>query len=429
MSHQQDARYFQDGCVVLYKRGDATDTWHYRLRVPGVANRYKRKSTGKSDFELAKSEAMKEWHRLCFLHEEGLAVFTKTFREIAEEVDRYETARVEKGIVTKSNWAYRKLVLFKYLTEFLGTMQINAIPTQKIEDYWEWRMAYHTVEENKKKPGGWNLKAPSYDALEVDAMTLRRVFRWAEDKNWIDKKDIPKIENPLNRTQRRRAYFSWEEYEKIRNYMKPWINRPKTEAQKYARKRLRYRVMLTMNTGLRTVESANLRWKDVDVYVDSDGEKFCRLSVHGKRKMREAISDIRMYSLLMDWKDECKWTEPDDFVFSITKGKKATMDDRVFGPLLRELDLEEDKFGQNRTLTSLRHSYATHQIINNKIDVVLLAKNMGTSVEMIERHYGHHESTSRANELAGKGRSIRGRTPTKADRAQRTVKQPKLRIV
>jgi integrase len=45
--------------------------------------------------------------------------------------------------------------------------------------------------------------------------------------------------------------------------------------------------------------------------------------------------------------------------------------------------------GQDRTLYSLRHTYATFSLLNDGMDVHTLAVQMGTSILMIERHYSH----------------------------------------
>ena len=49
--------------------------------------------------------------------------------------------------------------------------------------------------------------------------------------------------------------------------------------------------------------------------------------------------------------------------------------------------MRKDKNGNNRTLYSLRHTYATMRI--NEVPIYQLAVNMGTSVEMIEDYYSH----------------------------------------
>ena len=42
--------------------------------------------------------------------------------------------------------------------------------------------------------------------------------------------------------------------------------------------------------------------------------------------------------------------------------------------------------GQNRTLYSFRHTYATFALLNDGMDIHTLAIQMGTSIAMIERH-------------------------------------------
>ena len=47
----------------------------------------------------------------------------------------------------------------------------------------------------------------------------------------------------------------------------------------------------------------------------------------------------------------------------------------------------KDSIGRERTIYSLRHTYATFRL-ENGTNVYWLKQNMGTSVQMIERHYG-----------------------------------------
>ena len=58
-----------------------------------------------------------------------------------------------------------------------------------------------------------------------------------------------------------------------------------------------------------------------------------------------------------------------------------------FKSLLEAVGLEKDTHGDNRTIYSLRHTYATLRL-QNGTNLYWLKKNTGTSVAMIERHYG-----------------------------------------
>jgi len=58
--------------------------------------------------------------------------------------------------------------------------------------------------------------------------------------------------------------------------------------------------------------------------------------------------------------------------------------------------------GQSRTLYSFRHTYATFALLNDGMDVHTLAIQMGTSIQMIERHYSHLTPRLRKDMLTGK---------------------------
>ena len=82
--------------------------------------------------------------------------------------------------------------------------------------------------------------------------------------------------------------------------------------------------------------------------------------------------------------------------------------------------MEKDTHGDNRTIYSLRHTYATLRL-QNGTNVYWLKKNMGTSVTMIERHYGQ------TNVLMGiEHETAKRRKPKKPAAADAAKKAPKL---
>ena len=85
---------------------------------------------------------------------------------------------------------------------------------------------------------------------------------------------------------------------------------------------------------------------------------------------------------------EPKMNEP---VFCHFNGKTIGSYKKGFIQLMDECNLRVTNDGENRTLYSLRHTYATMRI--NEVPVYQLAVNMGTSVEMIEKYYSHARTT------------------------------------
>jgi integrase len=91
----------------------------------------------------------------------------------------------------------------------------------------------------------------------------------------------------------------------------------------------------------------------------------------------------------------------DQPVFQLSDGTTTDNLRGTFRQFLRDIDLLNDaRTGQQRTLYSLRHTYATFALsFGRGIDIHLLARQMGTSVLMIERHYSHLIARMRNNEL------------------------------
>ena len=75
---------------------------------------------------------------------------------------------------------------------------------------------------------------------------------------------------------------------------------------------------------------------------------------------------------------------------------------RMFTRYLERVDLLLDKAtGKPRTLYSLRHMYATFALTYDRMTVYTLARHMGTSVKMIEDHYGQLLLRDKAAQIAG----------------------------
>jgi integrase len=87
-------------------------------------------------------------------------------------------------------------------------------------------------------------------------------------------------------------------------------------------------------------------------------------------------------------------------IFVMADGHQPLRIDGTFKKLMRDSGLVKSQDGQMRTLYSLRHTYATLELLENKTDIHTLAKQMGNSAAMIERHYSKLTPTMAAEQLA-----------------------------
>ena len=87
-------------------------------------------------------------------------------------------------------------------------------------------------------------------------------------------------------------------------------------------------------------------------------------------------------------------------VFTFSNGYQPTSLNGAFKRLMRDSGLLQDANAQNRTLYSLRHTYATLELLRANTDIHTLAKQMGNSAAVIERHYSKLTATMAAERLA-----------------------------
>jgi len=140
-----------------------------------------------------------------------------------------------------------------------------------------------------------------------------------------------------------------------------------------------------------------------------DGKRYVRIWVSGKTGPRYLIARhevIEVLERLVVWQGlpyknltEILDAKLDKAVFKRPYGDTLSHMPNIFRNLMQKSGLLEDGAGQTRTLYSLRHTYATQSLARG-IDIHTLAKQMGTSVGMIERHYSKMTATMAADKLA-----------------------------
>jgi integrase len=179
-------------------------------------------------------------------------------------------------------------------------------------------------------------------------------------------------------------------------------------------------VLILANTGIRVGEARNLKWRDIREIPASKGSNQpsdVALFVNGKTGPREVVartSDVKTFFkriLELRTKELGKKPNNEDYVFCNRDGTPIGSFKKSFAALLKSADVEKDSHGEKRTIYSLRHTYATFRL-QEGVHQFVLAKNMGTSVAMLEKHYGHTSNIASAAELT-KGGNFRGEKKTK----------------
>jgi integrase len=150
---------------------------------------------------------------------------------------------------------------------------------------------------------------------------------------------------------------------------------------------------------MRPVEMKNLRWRNIMPMKDREGRESVVLFVQGKDKLRKLVAPKSVGDYLERIHTISKATEPDDRVFTNVTGKPAkTPYSSLIADLLNEANLRDGTRGVPCSTYCFRHTYATLRL-QEGADVYFLAEQMGTSVHMIESHYGHVNTIKHADRV------------------------------
>ena len=197
----------------------------------------------------------------------------------------------------------------------------------------------------------------------------------------------------------RRDEFTLEEYRKLHTVGRKWIAEADKPASVWYRTVTYNMILIACNTGMRPSEMKNLRWRDIMPAKDREGREIVVLFVQGKGKSRKLVAPKSVGDYLERIRTISKATEQEDRVFSNIAGKPAkTLYISLVADLLDKANLREGTQGVPRSTYCFRHTYATLRL-QEGVDVYFLAEQMGTSVHMIETHYGHVNTIKHADRV------------------------------
>ena len=383
-----------EGQATLFQR-PATPHWHVRYKVHG---KWERTSTKCTDLAEARRRATELVTEAWFKERNGLPVVNKRFKSVARlAIKRMdELAKSGRGKATYKTYTQ---AIENYLIPLLGNHNVDRIDNAVLARF----------EAERIELMG---KLPSASVINNHNSALNRVFEEAIERGYMTKFQLPLLRNDGVKSERR-PDFRLEDYTVLYKRMRKWVRVARQGNETVLRNILRNYVLVLANTGIRAgTEGMNLQWQHIE-FFEQDGRKYLMLHVDGKTGRREVIArhnTVRYLDRLRKLNPAWAQGTFEDFlkkrhrayVFRVKDKDMTTAFGKMFARLLASLDLLYDtRNGKQRTLYSLRHYYATMALTYNRMTVYQLAKHLGTSVAMIEQHYGHVELRRLAHEIAG----------------------------
>jgi integrase len=302
-------------------------------------------------------------------------VFNRPSRQVAEEYIAVLQRRAKLGDVYADSVKNVANRCRRVLDDYVGSTQIHLIGQDRWTDYPSWR---------RETGKGRSLDIVSDATIGFEMGAFNAVMSFAISKRYVPASH--RFEGKPKLKTMRRDEFTTEEYRKLHSFGRKWI-KAATSLQGLWYRNICYNFMLIMcNTGMRPPEARNLR----EIVV---------MFVQGKGKSRKLVAPKSVGDYLDRVHELSKATNPGDPVFMIINGKPAKyLYSDTVQDLLTESGLRIGPNGIARSTYCFRYTYATFRL-SEGVDVHILAEQMGTSVNMIEQHYGHVNTIKHAGRV------------------------------
>lgn len=374
--------------LIIFRRGDvAHDEFYCRVRIKNE-DRYKTISLHTSDRQTARDLALEADSDIRNRLKYDVPVFNRTFAQVAEEYAKTQQRRANVGEVSQARARNVQNKIDGPLKAYVGSTQIHLIGQDRWAEYPLWR---------RENGLGRRNGVISDATIRIEMSIFAAIMRYAISKKYVPASNrfegMPKLKSA------RRDEFTLEEYRKLHSAGRKWMKEATTPQGIWYRQICYNFILIMCNTGMRPPEAKNLRWRDITKAKDKDGQEILVIYVHGKGKERNLIAPKSVGDYLDRVRQLSKATNPDDHVFTIINGKPAVWLYRdTVEELLKYAKLREGPSGIPRTTYCFRHTYATFRL-SAGVDVYILAQQMGTSVKMIEQHYGHVNTIKHADRV------------------------------
>lgn len=398
---------------------DGTRNLWVRFSIKGEGQ--VRKSLGTSDPELARQKAYEVWFEANYRARNGLKSQTTSFAKAADDF----VAMVEREVERGDRPAYHSRdippVVRRYFIEFFGKKDIDAIAESDITRYLEWRKDYWISGPGKditeiryvrngrsiRRPLG-EKRVPTISRQRGELVILRQLLRQAVKWGYLNNSQVPAVEVPKARVPNNRPSFSPEEFRRLEATSLERLSDPDIhEHLRWDRTVLHAQIMIGAFSGMRPTEMKNLNWGDVLGYragrKKAHKDRDIRLRVRGKAKSREFVAQeaaLLWFDTLWNFCVAHQGKDPSDTdpVLSTRDGKRLGSSKKALAELLAACDLSHDYRGVKRTMYSFRHFYISQQLAHG-VDVFRLARNTGTSPDMIHKFYGQVTNERMRNHL------------------------------
>lgn len=391
---------------VLYKQSRSSK-WYCRIKLNDGS--WHRAATGFEDLVEATDRAHRLYYETQVKGENNLPQTTRSFSSVAKTVINELESKEGTHDWKKAYVDYIKLIK-KYQIPFFNRTKLDNVGKRYLGyiDY--------VAEQIGRQPAA--------STVNNHHAALNLVLTKAKEKGWVTNISLPVLKNTGKKSSRRPT-FSSSEYNSLVTRLRHWKDKDThRKKDKEVRQMLYDYVLFLAYTGIRQGrEAMDIKWQNISFATSKSGNQLVVISVLKKKgrsgteewrkvvmrnneisdaiKLLERIKNRNPYLANKTLEQVIKQkSEHPIFVLSDLSQPKRL--DGTFKKFLVDVGMgygEEEKW---RTLYSFRHFYATRELTRkNPISIALLSKQMGTSIAMIEKYYGHLDTVKQGDALSG----------------------------
>jgi len=422
----RDQYSIRQGRITLYRRTSqgslyTSDNWYAYFKIPGQNSL--RKSLKTTDKLEAESLAETYYFDLKERAKRGLSLRSKKFdlvasaylKTIADNVERESALPTHQQKFKPQYLKRRTHTVVKYLAPFFIDKSIQEITDFDVESYKIWRKAYWitgegaeaddiTYSRNKRKVVRPKIKSetkePNYSTLNKELTVLREIYEYARMSRKIDSREIPFIKNirkPKNQVDRKPGLTPDEVKHLLKTLASRYYSQKNPKHKRHMKLLIHYIAFMCL-TGLRVTEAKNLTITDC-MTIKKSGKDYLKVFVRGKGKSRELIgleeSAITLEKLKIYHKENSikhGWQYSENmYIFVDQYGKRVNDFSKGLNRAFLEAGLLHDKHSVKRNAGAFRKYYITIAILSG-VDYMQLAKQCGTSANVIEKYYSEIET-------------------------------------
>jgi integrase len=391
---QPSILYLRDGDVVLYRRSRSL---LYQCRYRLADGTWHRVSTRKASVEHAIAVACDLYDEARYRQRLGLAHRAHTVAQIAAVCCAELRRKVDAATGKTASHDYLSCIE-RYFVPYFGEKHFEQLTHTDVREFELWR-----DRQMRRKP--------ATSTLNNFTSAWNKLIETAVARGYISERvPVPKL-TARGEKGRTRPAFTEQEVAQLLTFMDVWQQQGRMEVEKEIRPLLRDYIELLLLTGMRHgTEAMNICWQHIEWHTHKD-VRYIRIWVDGKTGGRWLIAKHRAVDVLLrlqQRQDDIKHLTLDTVlstrvthkIFRFSNGYHPHSFVGTFRRLMRDSGLALTADGQNRTLYSFRHTYATLALLEGGTDIHTLSKQMGNSAAMIERHYSKLTATMAADRLA-----------------------------